>query len=75
MPGTAATLAQAFAAGLRPTRPHPVHPDMMPGDALGTNLFNFQTNTLPPTKGLVFTQILLADDQPHAQDPGRLLRP
>jgi MoxR-like ATPase len=48
---------------------------MMPGDALGTNLFNFQTNTLPPTKGLVFTQILLADDQPHAQDPGRLLRP
>jgi MoxR-like ATPase len=37
-------------------------PDMMPGDSLGTNLFNFQTNAFTLTKGPVFTQILLADE-------------
>ncbi len=37
-------------------------PDMMPGDVLGTNLFNFQTNTFVLTPGPVFTQILLADE-------------
>jgi len=35
---------------------------MMPGDILGTNLFNFQTNAFTLTKGPVFTQILLADE-------------
>ena len=37
-------------------------PDMMPGDVLGTNLFNFQTNTFVLTQGPLFTQILLADE-------------
>jgi MoxR-like ATPase len=37
-------------------------PDMMPGDVLGTNLFNFQTNSFVLTKGPIFTQILLADE-------------
>lgn len=37
-------------------------PDMMPGDVLGTNLFNFQTNTFTLTRGPIFTQVLLADE-------------
>ena len=37
-------------------------PDMMPGDILGTNLFNFQTNAFVLTQGPIFTQILLADE-------------
>jgi MoxR-like ATPase len=34
----------------------------MPGDMLGTNLFNFQTNSFVLTKGPVFTELLLADE-------------
>ena len=34
----------------------------MPGDVLGTNLFNFQTNNFVLTKGPIFTQLLLADE-------------
>ncbi len=37
-------------------------PDLMPGDVLGTNLFNFQTNGFILTKGPIFTQLLLADE-------------
>src|SRR5215470_11551896 len=37
-------------------------PDLMPGDIIGTNLFNFQTNTFTLTKGPIFTQLLLADE-------------
>lgn len=37
-------------------------PDLMPGDVLGVNLFNFQTNAFSLTKGPVFTDILLADE-------------
>ncbi len=37
-------------------------PDLMPGDVLGVNLFNFQTNAFRLTKGPVFTDILLADE-------------
>ena len=37
-------------------------PDLMPGDLLGTNLFNFQTNEFVLTKGAIFTQLLLADE-------------
>jgi MoxR-like ATPase len=37
-------------------------PDLMPGDVIGTNLFNFQTNRFTLTKGPVFTQFLLADE-------------
>jgi MoxR-like ATPase len=64
VPGTAKTLiTRAFAAGLA------LHfgriqftPDLMPGDVLGTNLFNFQTNSFVLTKGPIFTQLLLADE-------------
>lgn len=37
-------------------------PDLMPGDVLGTNLFNFQTNEFMLTKGPIFTDLLLADE-------------
>jgi MoxR-like ATPase len=37
-------------------------PDLMPGDVLGTNLFNFQTNAFVLTPGPIFTQILLGDE-------------
>ncbi len=37
-------------------------PDLMPGDVLGTNLFNFQTNEFILTKGPIFTELLLADE-------------
>ena len=37
-------------------------PDLMPGDVLGVNLFNFQTNAFALTKGPVFCDILLADE-------------
>ncbi|MBK9071539.1 MAG: MoxR family ATPase [Myxococcales bacterium] len=37
-------------------------PDLMPGDVLGTNLFNFQSNTFSLTKGPIFTDLLLADE-------------
>jgi MoxR-like ATPase len=64
VPGTAKTLlAHAFAAGvsLRFGRIQ-FTPDLMPGDMLGTNLFNFQTNEFVLTKGPIFTQLLLADE-------------
>jgi MoxR-like ATPase len=34
----------------------------MPGDVVGTNLFNFQTGEFRLTKGPVFTDVLLADE-------------
>jgi len=37
-------------------------PDLMPGDIVGTNLFNFQTNQFTLTRGPIFTQLLLADE-------------
>jgi MoxR-like ATPase len=64
VPGSGKTLiAQAFAAtlSLRFGRIQ-FTPDMMPGDVLGTNLFNFQTNSFTLTPGPIFTQILLADE-------------
>ena len=64
VPGTAKTLlTQAFAAGLA-LRFGRIQftPDLMPGDVLGTNLFNFQTNSFVLTKGPIFTQLLLADE-------------
>jgi len=64
VPGTAKTLlTQAFAAGLSLQFGRiQFTPDLMPGDVLGTNLFNFQTNTFVLTKGPIFTQLLLADE-------------
>jgi MoxR-like ATPase len=64
VPGTAKTLlTQAFAAGLALQFGRiQFTPDLMPGDMLGTNLFNFQTNSFVLTKGPIFTQLLLADE-------------
>jgi MoxR-like ATPase len=64
VPGTAKTLlTQAFAAGLSLQFGRiQFTPDLMPGDVLGTNLFNFQTNSFVLTKGPIFTQLLLADE-------------
>jgi MoxR-like ATPase len=64
VPGTAKTLlAHSFAAAmdLKFGRIQ-FTPDLMPGDMLGTNLFNFQTNSFVLTKGPIFTQLLLADE-------------
>ncbi len=64
VPGTAKTLlTQAFAASLALDFGRiQFTPDLMPGDVLGTNLFNFQTNSFVLTKGPIFTQLLLADE-------------
>ncbi|MDR2405948.1 MAG: MoxR family ATPase [Deltaproteobacteria bacterium] len=64
VPGTAKTLlVQAFARslGLKFGRIQ-FTPDMMPGDILGTNLFNFQKNEFTLTPGPIFTETLLADE-------------
>jgi MoxR-like ATPase len=64
VPGTGKTLlVQAFAwsVNLKFGRIQ-FTPDLMPGDVLGTNLFNFQTNSFILTPGPIFTQILLADE-------------
>lgn len=63
-PGTAKTLlARSFAASLALDFGRiQFTPDLMPGDILGTSIFNFQTNTFVLTKGPVFSQVLLADE-------------
>jgi MoxR-like ATPase len=56
-------ITRAFAAGLHLQFGRiQFTPDLMPGDVLGTNLFNFQTNGFVLTKGPIFTQMLLADE-------------
>jgi len=63
-PGTAKTfLAQCFAAsvGLHFGRIQ-FTPDLMPGDILGSNLFNFQTSQFTLTRGPIFCDLLLADE-------------
>ncbi|MGD1876344.1 MAG: AAA family ATPase [Kiloniellaceae bacterium] len=64
VPGTAKTLlAQSFATSLNLGFGRiQFTPDLMPGDVLGTNLFNFQTSDFKLTKGPIFTQVLLADE-------------
>jgi MoxR-like ATPase len=64
VPGTAKTLlARAFAAGLGlEFNRIQFTPDLMPGDVLGTNLFDFRTNSFTLTKGPVFTEVLVADE-------------
>ena len=56
-PGTAKTLlAQCFAKAISLDFGRiQFTPDLMPGDVLGTNLFNFQTNEFSLTKGPIFT--------------------
>src|SRR4051794_38240381 len=63
-PGTAKTfLAQSFAAaiGLQFGRIQ-FTPDLMPGDILGSNLFNFQTSQFTLTRGPIFCELLLSDE-------------
>ena len=63
-PGTGKTfMVQAFASCLNLQFGRvQFTPDMMPGDVLGTNIFDFRTNAFVLTKGPIFTQILLADE-------------
>jgi MoxR-like ATPase len=63
-PGTAKTLlAQCFARTLDLQFGRiQFTPDLMPGDILGSNLFNFQTSTFALTKGPIFCDVLLADE-------------
>jgi MoxR-like ATPase len=63
-PGTAKTLlARTFArvVGLDFGRIQ-FTPDLMPGDIIGANLFNFQTSSFTLTRGPIFTDLLLADE-------------
>lgn len=63
-PGTAKTfLAQCFACalGLDYGRIQ-FTPDLLPGDILGSNLFNFQTSQFTLTRGPIFCELLLADE-------------
>ncbi len=63
-PGTAKTLmAQSFARALNLDFGRiQFTPDLMPGDILGANLFNFQTSSFTLTKGPIFCELLLADE-------------
>ena len=56
-------LAQAFAASLALKFGRiQFTPDLMPGDVLGTNLFNFQTNASRSPRARSSPQLLLADE-------------
>lgn len=63
-PGTAKTfLAQCFSATLSLDFGRiQFTPDLMPGDIVGSNLFNFQTSTFTLTRGPIFCDLLLADE-------------
>jgi len=63
-PGTAKTfLAQCFARAvdLRFGRIQ-FTPDLMPGDIIGANLFNFQSSSFTLIRGPIFCELLLADE-------------
>jgi len=64
MPGTAKTLlASSFARSMNLDFGRiQFTPDLMPGDVLGTNLFDFRSSTFVLTMGPIFTQVLLADE-------------
>ena len=63
-PGTAKTfLAQCFARVLALDFGRiQFTPDLMPGDIVGSNLFNFQTSQFTLTRGPIFCELLLADE-------------
>ena len=63
-PGTAKTLLARSVASVMDLNFGRIQftPDLMPGDVLGVNLFNFQTNAFALTKGPIFCDILLADE-------------
>ena len=63
-PGAAKTLiAQCFARalGLKFGRIQ-FTPDLMPGDVIGSNLFNFQASAFTLVRGPIFCELLLADE-------------
>ena len=63
-PGTAKTLLAhcfAHAVGLDFGRIQ-FTPDLMPGDIIGANLFDFRTSSFTLTQGPIFTELLLADE-------------
>jgi MoxR-like ATPase len=64
VPGTGKTLlVRAFAASLSLAfKRIQFTPDMMPGDVLGSNLFDFRTSTFNFVAGPIFTDFLLADE-------------
>ena len=64
VPGVAKTLlARSFATALSLKFGRiQFTPDLMPGDILGSNIFNFQTSTFSLTRGPVFCDLLLADE-------------
>ena len=63
-PGTGKTLlARTLAASLRLNfRRIQFTPDLMPGDVVGTNLFDFRTSQFSLVRGPIFTDFLLADE-------------
>ena len=63
-PGLAKTfLAQCFARTLRLDFGRiQFTPDLMPGDVLGANVFNFQTSAFTLHQGPIFCDLLLADE-------------
>ena len=64
VPGTGKTfLARCFARclGLGMNRVQ-CTPDLMPGDVIGANVFDFRTQSFTLTKGPVFTEFLLTDE-------------
>ena len=63
-PGTAKTLlAQSLSATL-PLRFNRIQftPDLMPGDVIGANIFNFTTHAFELVRGPIFCDVLLADE-------------
>ena len=64
VPGTGKTLfARCFARSLGLSmRRVQCTPDLMPGDVIGANVFDFRTQSFTLTKGPVFTEFLLADE-------------
>ena len=64
VPGTAKTfLAQAFSKAMKLKFGRiQFTPDLLPGDLIGTNLFNFQSSEFSLIKGPIFCDLLLADE-------------
>ncbi|MEM9691468.1 MAG: MoxR family ATPase [Myxococcota bacterium] len=64
VPGTGKTLfARTFAQALGLSLGRiQCTPDLMPGDVIGANIFDFRTQTFTLTQGPVFTELLLADE-------------
>ncbi len=63
-PGVAKTLLTRCISrclGQRMTRVQ-CTPDLMPGDVVGTNVFDFRSQTFQLTRGPIFTEFLLADE-------------